>query len=286
MDSGPINFVSAALLAALFAAASRAWAADSDGLTLFPVTELYPPYIADPHRAGFGFQFMSVSDVAIPDAGDSRYAIRVGGRLGLLRRGAVAQPGSWQLSVDAGFSGQFDTDHSADNIGWDGIYGLTLAWAIRPDLRVKVGTMHWSSHVGDEYAERTGRRRINYTRGEYLAGASWQFADRWRAYADYGHAYDIRNDELQQPGRAQTGLEYESPRRLWSGRAGWYAALDVSATEERDWKLDRALQAGFAVQAGERRWRFGIEHYRGRPPMGEFFQFTETYTALGLWMEL
>lgn len=254
-------------------------AGGSSSLTLFPDGEIYPVYIADPHRAVFGFLLMSMSDVDIPDSGDSRYGLRIGGRLGLLRGGSLERPGGWQLSLDAGFNGEFDTDRSADNIGWDGIYGLMLAWALHPDLRVKVGTMHWSSHLGDEFQERTGRRRINYTRGELLAGISWGVADRWRVYAEYGHAYDQRNEALQQAGRAQLGLEFERGR-------GWYAALDISATEERDWKLDRALQIGYAIHSGTRRVRVGIERYRGRPPMGEFFQFTETYTAFGVWMDL
>lgn len=261
-------------------------AADRGDLTLFPVAGLYPYYIADPHRAGFGFLLMSVSDVDIPNSGDSRYGLRIGGRLGILGMGTAAQAGSWQLSLDAGFNGQFDTDRSADNIGWDGIYGFTLAWVLRPDLQVKLGTMHWSSHIGDEYAERTGWRRLNYTRGEFQAGISWWFAPRWRTYGDYGYAYDIRNDELQRRGRAQLGLEYDSTRGGTTGQRGWYAALDISATEERDWKPDRAASVGFIVHSGERRWRLGIERYRGRPPIGEFFQFTETHTALGFWMEL
>lgn len=261
-------------------------ASGSAGLVFFPDSGIYPAYIADPHRAGFGAVKMSVSDVDIPDSGDSRYGLRMGGRLPLLGSGTAAQPGSWRLNLDAGFNGQFDTDRSEDNIGWDGIYGLTLAWVLRTDLRAKAGIMHWSSHVGDEYAERTGRRRINYTRGEIQAGISWWLTPGWRTYGDYGHAYDMRNEELQRKGRAQLGLEYDATRGGRKGRHGWYAALDTSATEERDWRVDRAISAGYLVHSGERRWRFGIERYRGRPPIGEFFASTETYTGIGLWMEL
>jgi hypothetical protein len=280
------------MVACLAASLRPSAAAETDalrpagGLEYFPAAALYSPYVADPQRAGFGLLLMSVPDVAIPDSGDQRVGLRIGGRLGLLGIGTEEQPGSWQLSLDAGFSGQFDADHSLDNIGWDGIYGLTFAWAVRPDLQMKVGTMHWSSHVGDEYAERTGRRRIGYTRGELLAGTSWWFADRWRAYADYGHAYDYGNEELQQPGRAQGGIEFDSTRAGMSGRYGWYAAVDVAATEEREWERDSAVQVGYVIHAEGRRWRFGVEYYRGRPPIGEFFQLTETYLSLGVWMEL
>jgi hypothetical protein len=258
----------------------------SGGLVLFPDSGIYPAYIADPHRAGFGAVLMSVSAVDIPDSGSSRYGLRMGGRLPLLGAGAATQPGGWRLNLDAGFNGQFDADRSDDNIGWDGIYGLTLAWVLHPDVQAKAGIMHWSSHVGDEYAERTGRRRINYTRGEWQAGIGWWFAPGWRTYGDYGYAYDMRNEDLQRRGRAQLGMEFDSTHGGRKERHGWYAALDVSATEEREWRRNRAVSAGFVVRSGERRWRLGIERYRGRPPIGEFFTATEAYTALGLWMEL
>lgn len=274
------------LFAVLLAAFLSPAATIAAPLEYFPATLLYRPYVADPVRATFGVELAHVEQSGIPEASDWRNVLRLGGRLGLLGRGAAETPGSWQLTLDAGVNAQFDTRNSADNLGWDGIYGFTLAWVLRPDWILKAGTMHWSSHAGDEYIVRTGYERINYTRAEAQVGASWLFAPYWRAYGEYGRAYDRGNKDLQEPERVQLGIEYEAAPTLWSGRAGWYGAFDAGAHEERDWRSTYVLQAGIAVRADGRRWRFGFEHHRGRVPVGEFFRGNDHYTGIGVWMEL
>jgi len=67
---------------------------------------------------------------------------------------------------------------------------------------------------------------------------------------------------------------------------GWYTALDLSATEERDWRVDTSLHLGLLMDQGDRTWRLGIEYYKGRPNMGEFFQDEESYISLGLWLDI
>ncbi len=51
--------------------------------------------------------------------------------------------------------------------------------------------------MGDEYAERTGRLRINYTREEFLAGISGELGDRWRVYGEAAYGYDLRSETNQ-----------------------------------------------------------------------------------------
>jgi len=91
--------------------------------------------------------------------------------------------------------------------------------------------------------------------------------------------------EEQAPWRAQVGLEWESRPELFGGRAAWYSAVDFSATQERDWRLDTAVQAGIAAKGPGSTWRFGIEYYDGRVPLGEFFQDTESRFTIGLWVD-
>jgi hypothetical protein len=149
---------------------------------------------------------------------------------------------------------------------------------------VQIGTKHISSHVGDEYAERTGRRRIDYTREEVAAGAIWSVTPRWRTYAEAGWGFAPKEEVGQEPGRLQLGLEHEVPGSLGQGRLGWFAALDLGAMEERDWQVDPSLRIGLLVPAGDRRWRVGLGVHEGTVPLGEFFQVDETYVALGLWL--
>jgi hypothetical protein len=256
-------------------------------LTLAPAGNLYPEGMADPYRAVFGLLYMHVSSSDIPDSGSTRFGLKAGGRFGLLRlqRSGTPERG-WQLGIEAGFVGVFDVDRGYDNIGWDGVYGLMLTHRLSSSLALKLGAHHTSAHVGDEYQERVGRRRIEYTREEARLGLSWSMRPRWRSYVELGWGYDLRTRELQEPGRAQVGLSYAAPDTLWSGRAGWYAALDLSAFEERDWELGLSTQVGLSIGSDQRRWRLGLEYYDGRCTLGEFFFHDESYLALGLWVDL
>ena len=257
------------------------------GFQPFPEGDLYPVYIADPHHSGFMMQLMSFERVEIFDSGKDRFGLKLGGRFGLLRvHPAGAPERGLQVSLEAGFLGQFDIDNSQDNIGWDGVYGLIFSLRMNEILAFRFGVHHTSSHVGDEYAERTGRLRINYTREEFLAGVSGEIGDRWRVYGEAAYGYELRTEAIQEPGRVQLGAEYESAPMVWNNRVSWYAATDGSAYEERDWDINISVQAGFAMRTNGRTWRFGIEHYDGRSLIGEFFQNDERYTALGLWLNL
>jgi hypothetical protein len=256
-------------------------------VTYFPLGHLYAPYLADPQSLRLAMKWVAVTEVEIEDSGSPRWNVKVGGSFGVIRwhpQGGADR--GWQVGIDAGFNGQFDVEKSYDIIGWDGILGLPVTAAFDHGLGLKVGPRHFSSHVGDEYMERTGRRRIEYTREELMAALSWEFRERWRIYGEAGWGFTLRNEDLQEPLRAQAGLECFSLGSLWSGRAGWYAALDASVTQERDWQVDLSLEAGLIFAAGVRRWRLGVQYYDGRVPLGEFFQDNEEYLALGLWLDL
>ncbi len=274
-------------LAAEQSAAPPASVEEGPHMVMAPRGDPYPPYLADPHRASVEILNTRVTHVDIPDSGNSRYGLKLGGRFGIARLDPQGHPGEgWQFGMELGFVGEFDLDHDYDNIGWDGIYAFLFTAPLSESVRIKLGTGHRSSHVGDEYMERTGRRRINYTRLERLAGLSWYFVPAWRLYGEYGRAYEMNNEALQRPGRAQMGLEYQPARQWWNGQLGWYTALDVSAMEERDWQADIAVRAGYVFDADGRRWSLSAMYYRGRPTIGEFFQHTESYFGIGLRLEL
>ncbi|HEV2846962.1 MAG TPA: DUF1207 domain-containing protein, partial [Thermoanaerobaculia bacterium] len=218
---------------------------------MFPPSNLYPQYIADPRAPRFGVMLLGFPSPRIPDSGDRRVGLKLGGRFGLVRFHPQDQPErGWQVDIEAGFTGQFDIEHSLDNIGWDGTYGFLVSSEITPDVRIQFGAKHISSHVGDEYAERTGRQRIDYTREELAAGTFWTFAPQWRIYGEAGWNYEPRENIGQEPGRLQLGLEHEAPGSLRGGRLGWYAALDLSSFEEKGWQADPTLQVGLLVPSG------------------------------------
>lgn len=276
------------MLLLIFVLACPSVGAAGQGNILFlPPGILYPPAIADPQRVGFGVQWLSYMDTTIPDAGNSRVALKAGGQFGILKAGPSGDGNqAWQVDLLGGFNAQFDADHSLDNIGWDGRYGLLVTNGQPRIISFKFGVLHDSSHVGDEYMERTGRKRIGYTRHELVAGVSIPLGERWRTYAEGGWGYQLGNSELMKPGRGQAGLEYESCRGPRERCTGWYGAADLSSMEERDWRLDLAVQMGVVARSGGRTWRFGVEWYHGRPPIGEFFPYTERYLSLGIWLDV
>ena len=241
----------------------------------FPADPGFPSPIAGPTSRGFAFSRLKVEDITTADTGDGFYALKLGSVFGLVR------VGEWRLGFDAGFLGLFDVDRSYDNLGWDGNYGLVVSRGLGRNAAARLAWLHTSAHVGDEYAERTGRMRIGYTRQELALGGSWRPAPAWRLYAEYGHGYGYDSGDPGEPGRAQTGAEWERGAR-W----GPYAAVDVQAWEERDWARDVAVQGGIAFRTEGRRWRLGIEAYDGRVPLGEFFLEDERHLALGLYFDL
>jgi len=280
-------------LAALVALCLFALPAAAEG-RLFPDGTLYPPHVASELRPGFGLVLFA-ADSGVEEAGSPRFGLRLGGRFGLVRwtpeigddgvrRGGPPVP--LQLDLDAGFRGQFDVENSLDNIGWDGNYGLTLSADLGDGWALRGGLYHTSSHVGDEYSEKTGRQRIGYTREEVIAGVSWVRSASWRYYLEGGWSYNSDDNELRQPGRLEVGAEWRGDPRFVAGRAGWFAALDVAAFEESDWSPDLTLHAGLAFAGDGREWRVGIVWYDGRNPIGEFFQAEESYVGLGLWLDV
>jgi hypothetical protein len=114
---------------------------------------------------------------------------------------------------------------------------------------------------------------------------AFRLARGWWVYGEGAYGYYLLTEE-QRSWRAQGGLQYTTRRMLLGGRFAWYAAVDFSATEERDWRLDTTVQAGVTTTSGGRRWRIGVQYIDGRPPMGEFFQDTEAWFTLGLWIDL
>jgi hypothetical protein len=253
---------------------------------LFPSGDLYRVYIADPHRPTNAIIEMIYQDSTIASASSPRVGLAAGGRFGILRIApAAGSARSWQVSLIGGLDAFFDSQRRLDAVGWDGNYGITVTTSTPGRLALKVAVLHVSSHLGDEYQNRTGRTRSNYSREEFALGASWRITDRWRAYGELGVAHKSRS-EPQEPWRAQAGVELESRPVLWGGQFAWYAAADFSPMQERAWRVDTAFQGGILTRANGRTYRLGAGWTDGRPTVAEFFQETERWFSLAFYIDL
>ena len=142
-------------------------------------------------------------------------------------RSGTAGARSWQINLDAGLDALFDMQNKEDSIGWDGTYGLSVTTTSPGRFAFKFGMSHTSGHLGDEYLERTGVARRNYTRQEVAFGVSRQLSPAWRAYGETGIAY-VNDGPEQKPFRVQAGGEYKSRPRILNNRFSWYGAGDFS----------------------------------------------------------
>jgi hypothetical protein len=256
-------------------------------LHYMPTGDLYKLYIANPHRVTFSFQYIQMIHSGIPDTGSSRYALQAGGHFGIARVYPDDHPElGWQLSIEGGIDALFDRGSSDDNIGWNGKFGLFLTHAAEHGLSYKLDVNHTSSHLGDEYIQNTGRKRIDYTREEIALGLSKEFLSHYRVYGETGWGFQPGNAEGEKPGRFEAGFELEYPNVFWDNVLGLYAAVDLQSWQERDWKPDASFQTGLYLPVRERTYRVGIQLYRGRSTMGEFFLSTESQIALGIWIDI
>lgn len=260
-----------------------AWAAGSTRtIRLFPSGEIYPVYVADPHRTTNAVVSSFYTRTRIPDTSSPRTFLAGGGHFGILRIEPPASGGRfWQVSIDAGLDAIFDSQFKNDAVGWDGNYGLTVTTATSTSpLAYRIAVLHVSAHLGDEYQDRTETSRINYTREELALGVSWRFRPRWRAYGEVGVAYIMRSGG-QEPWRWQSGVEYEARPTVFGGRMAWYGAADFSALEERGWRLDTSLQGGLVTRSGGRAYRLFAQWYDGRVTLGQFTRYSEASLSLG-----
>jgi hypothetical protein len=252
-----------------------------------PPANFYPQYIADPRRAQSALLYIGAVDSEIPESSAARTGIRLGARFSLFRVHPRGNPDRGvQLDLDAGFFGHFDIKHSLDNIGWDGVYALTASWKPSELWEIRIGSQHDSAHVGDEFAERSGRQRIDYTRVEFIVGVSCRVSEHWRGYGEAGYGYEL--EDFQDPGRLQIGVEYVGPQLHWKNRLSLYAAVDLTTFEERDWKITPTIQVGVLVPTGRgtSRYRLALEYSDGRSQLGEFSFHDESYLAFGLFFDL
>lgn len=264
---------------------------DLDGgsrLTLVPPGDLYPRYLADPRRPRTGLAFLYTPDTEISGGGSSRLDVNIGIRHGFLRLSPQGKTDEgFQVDGEVGFFGQFNVQSSLDNVGWDGWYAVALDFAPGGPVRFKLANRHLSAHLGDEFVEKVGRERVNYTRQDFSLGVAWTPVAHWTVYGEPSYAYSLGSERLGR-GAVQAGLQYDVPDGLWDGRAGYYAALDAQLFEDNGWHPNFTTQVGLSLElpGSNRRYRVGVEAHAGRSVLGEFFELDESYVSLGFWLDL
>lgn len=263
---------------ALGIGASPAVEESSSAWTFAPVEAAYPPYLADPRRPTTSASHMVSwsSDLNERfDTGSNRFDLRIGERFEAVER----RDGDriWQFSIGAGFFGLFDQEHQLDSIGWDGWYAghLSLRWA--EPWAAKFSYRHLSSHLGDEFIERTGRERIRYTREDVTLALAWTSEPGWTIYGELGSATHL-SAGADGRGYAQAGWQWHRPNPTIWNRFGWSTAIDLQSFEGDDWEPNLTAEAMLILpdRQGRDRLRAGFVFHHGRVPVGELHRFRES----------
>ncbi len=251
---------------------------------------LFEPLLADPRWPHFYASYLSYSK----DAGNglnNAGAVGFGESIAFLRRG-YDDGSRLELGLQAGVFAAFDLDaESKDLVNADYFVGPLLAYR-RGNLSLLGRLYHQSSHLGDEFLLRTNTDRINLSYEVIDALVSYEFGpDDFNGYANGlriygGGGYLINTDpEDIDPGLAQYGLEWRSPRTYFNNAMRPVAAADFQHRDETDWNLDTSLRLGVQFEdpdAVSRRIQLLFEYYNGQSPNGQFFDERIEYFGLGL----
>ncbi|MFP4030404.1 MAG: DUF1207 domain-containing protein [Desulfococcaceae bacterium] len=255
---------------------------------LDPDDQPYPDYLADPRRMRLGISLAGV-DSEIPETSAGRAILDIGTRYTLFKIRPDPE-GDYALSLDimGGVFMQFDLGNQLDNVGWEGIYGLGIVFAQNDHMAARIGYRHLSSHIGDEYIEKTGRERIGYTRDDLTLGLSYWPREDWMVYVEPRWAFNLGDADGMKELAGEAGVQYEGPRKFWNGNAAFYAGLHVQAYQESDWKPGVSFQSGLQIRRGDdgANIRLGLEGYTGRAILGEYaLEFDESYLLCGFMLD-
>jgi hypothetical protein len=187
--------------------------------------------------------------------------------------------GSVEVQAEGGAFGRFDFDENWDMDGVDFRFGFPIAVRSGP-FSVKLHPWHMTSHLGDEYIERTGAERVVYARNEIALGLSWNFDVETRVYFEIGYAF-ARGD-VNEPLRLMAGAETVG-RPLGPGTVECFAALNLTSFEEQDYGIQFNLEAGVWLrpEGTSRGVRFSVGYSRGPSVLTQFFEENEEYWTLG-----
>jgi len=247
----------------------------------------YPTYIGDTRRPRFGFSYFNSFDSEIPKSSPNLVELQVGATVPLWDLSLDDKKGL-EFIFDGGFFGQFDLGYEKDNLGWDGWFAFHFAYRFLPSTAVKFAYRHLSSHLGDEYIQRTSRKRIGYTREDFTLAISQSLTSNIEFYLEYGWAFLLKKTQRYQHRNAiQAGIQFNESYKHGDS-FNYYGGLDVQSFEDNSWEPNFSIEFGvnFPSKQYIRSYRVALLAYFGRATIGEFSIHKESYLGLGMWINL
>ena len=249
---------------------------------LLPDGLIYRSYLAGPRESRMALHtFHNESSV---QNSEWLWEATLGGRTGIMRfgNGDPTNPEGWQLDIEGAAIVRLNLDEERDVEASDFRFGVPLTYGKGP-IQYKFGYYHISSHLGDEFIERTGGTRINYVRDAIVFGVSYNPNPCWRLYGETAVAFFTAGGA--EPWEFQFGAEYAKP-----GPTGFYGtpfiATNAHLREELDFGGDWTLQAGWLWRGvTERTFRLGLHYMNGKSTQYQFFGQNEEQLGVGIWYD-
>ncbi|WP_419193614.1 DUF1207 domain-containing protein [Kolteria novifilia] len=155
--------------------------------------------------------------------------------------------------------------------------GIPLTYA-KGNWQAKISYEHTSTHMGDEYYEKTGRLQVPHVRDEIVFGLSYRFWNQLRLYGQAGFSF-ITSDEIEgKIDRYDWGLEWAKQRS--TGLKGQpFAAFDMDVRSDQEYTANLTFQIGWMWMKMRNRHaaRIALEVYSGKSPYGQFYQDNDDY---------
>lgn len=255
-----------------------------------PTGDVFCPLAADPKGLN---SFLSYQRVL--GEGDSLTTIGsvgIGDLFGLARWGGNALGNGVQLSLAGAVFAQFDLEsQSFDLLNADYLVGIPLTMR-RNGFSMRLRVYHQSSHLGDEFLLRSDHpERVNLSFESAEAILSVEGAGL-RVYGGGEYLFH-RSPASLEKSVAHGGVELRRATPLINlgpsvGGLRPLVALDIKASEERDWEPSISARAGLEFERTRgadppsRRWSLMFESYSGPSPYGQFFRDKIQYVGLGV----
>lgn len=264
-----------------------------------PGTSLFHPLIADPLEPRFTLGLLKTNlletqgperaafFVSDDDKIDVVAAVGIGMAFPFVELKKWAD-GGINLTGHVGVFSRFRIENpSRDDMGQDWVVGGGIEM-LKGDFAGRARIHHRSSHLGDEFTEEFGARRIEFGGEALEAVAAYQDKTGVRLYGGGSYIFHSNTKStviLQQLGRddrytVQAGADGEWYK--WSGgHLGVHGGMDFQAAQRTKWQGAFSALGGVAFRRDNhstaRELRLSLRYFTGPSPMGEFFLTREQF---------
>ncbi len=210
--------------------------------------------------------------------------VTLGGRLGILRYGTgdALQPEGWQVDVEGAAFSRMDLEQGRDLVASDFRFGVPLT-VRRGRWEGKFSYYHLSSHLGDEFIQRTGSARLNFVRDSLVLGGAFYLRPEMRLYTEAGWSFHPKGGS--RPWEFQFGVDWSSLEP--TGICGSpFFAINGELRQEVDFGGSMTVQTGWQWRgASAHLLRLGMHYFNGKTYQYQFFAEHEEQLGVGFWYD-